>query len=116
LQSSESLFEYRKSLLSILSKFSDSHTLKTGIEEVKKFMTTEITDNDRMHCFLSAIAEYNEHMKPQQKREQIKIYGLAAEIFEESLIPFLPKILSTLSKKLKEGVTQIQEAVSDALG
>lgn len=65
----ESLFEYRKHLLSILSKFSDNHTLKTGIEEVKKFMATEITDNDRMNCFLNAIAEHNEHMKPQQKKE-----------------------------------------------
>jgi hypothetical protein len=102
---SESLFDYRKNLLSILSKFSDNHTMKTGIEEVKKFMTSEITDNDRMNCFLSAISEHNEHMKPQQKKEQIKIYGLAAEIFEESLIPFLPKILATLSKKLKEGTT-----------
>jgi hypothetical protein len=35
-------------------------------------------------------------MKPQQKKEQIKIFGLAAEIFEESLIPFIPKILATL--------------------
>lgn len=61
----ESLFEYRKALLSILSKFSDSHTLKTGIDEIKRFMTTEITDNDRMNCFLSAISEHNEHMKPQ---------------------------------------------------
>jgi hypothetical protein len=42
-------------------------------------------------------------MKPQQKKEQIKIYGLAAEIFEESLLPFMPKILITLNKKLKEG-------------
>jgi hypothetical protein len=41
---------------------------------------------------------------------------LAAEIFEEALIPFLPKILASLQKKLKDGTTQIQEAVSDALG
>ena len=68
-------------------------------------MTTDITDNDRMNCFLSAISDSNEHMKPQQKKEQIKIFGIAAEIFEEALIPFLPKVLATLQKKLKEGTT-----------
>lgn len=90
--------------------------MKTGIEEIKRFMSLEITDNDRMTCFLNSISDHNEHMKPQQKKEQIKIYGLAAEIFEESLIPFIPKILLTLNKKLKEGTTQIHDAVSDALG
>ena len=44
-------------MLSILSKFSDNHTLKTGIEEIKKFMATEITDNDRMNSFLSTVSD-----------------------------------------------------------
>lgn len=92
----ESLFEYRQKLLSILNKFSDAHTLKTGIEEVKRFMMNDITDTDRMNAFLNALSDHNEHMKPQQKKEYIKIYGLAAEIFEDSLIQFLPKILSNL--------------------
>ncbi len=79
-------------------------------------MATEITDNDRMISFLSTVSDQNEHMKPQQKKEQVKIYGLAAEIFEESLLPFLPKILAALSKKLKEGTAPIHEAISDTLG
>eukprot|EP00347_Sterkiella_histriomuscorum_P016463 403353082 len=112
----ESLFEFRKNLLSILSKFSDTHTTKQGMTEMRQFMTQDITDNDRMNCFLSAISDQNEHMKPQQKKEQIKIFGLAAEIFEDALLPFMPKILTSLQKKLKEGTTQIHEAVSDALG
>ncbi len=59
----DSLFEFRKQLLSILTKFADNHTLKTGIEEVKRFMATEITENDRMNSFLSAVADHHEHMK-----------------------------------------------------
>ena len=79
-------------------------------------MATEITDNDRMNSFLNAVAEHHEHMKPQQRREQIKVYGLAAEIFEESLIPFLAKILGSLSKKLKEAATHLHEAIAETLG
>ena len=59
----QSLFEYRKKLLSILNKFFDTHTLRTGIEEVKKFMMNDITDPERMNMFLAALAEHNEHMK-----------------------------------------------------
>lgn len=114
--SQDSLFEFRKQMLSILAKFADNHTVKTGIEEVKRFMATEITDNDRMNSFLSSVADHHEHMKPQQRREQIKIYGLAAEIFEEALIPFLPKILANLSKKLKEAAIHMQEAIAETLG
>ena len=99
-----------------MSKFSDNHTLKTGIEEIKRFMATEITDNDRMNSFISTVSDHHEHMKPNQRREQVKIYGLAAEIFEEALIPFIPKILAILSKKLKEGANYMQEAIAETLG
>lgn len=55
-------------------------------------------------------------MKSTQKKEYIKVYAIAAEIFEESLIPFLPKILSTFTKKLKEESGEIHCAYADALG
>ena len=90
--------------------------MKTGIDEIKRFMATEITDNDRMNSFLNAVADHHEHMKPQQRREQIKVYGLAAEIFEEAIIPFLAKILANLSKKLKETATYMHEAIAETLG
>ena len=65
----DSLFEFRKQMLTILNKFADSHTVKTGIEEIKRFMATEITDNDRMNSFLAMVGEQTEHMKQQQRRE-----------------------------------------------
>ena len=44
------------------------------------------------------------------------MYAIAAEIFEESLIPFLPKVLNTFSKKLREESSEIHSAYADALG
>jgi len=41
---------------------------------------------------------------------------MAAEVFEESLNPFLPKILTTLQKKLKEATANMHTAISDTLG
>ncbi len=103
-------------MLSILNKFADNHTVKTGIEEIKRFMATEITDNDRMNSFIATVGEHNEHMKQQQRREQIKIYGLAAEIFEEALIPFLPKVMTLVGKKVKEATAYMQEALAETMG
>jgi hypothetical protein len=80
-------------LLKTLSKFGVAHTIVIAQEEVRKFMTVEITEHEHMVLFLSSIAETNDHMKLQQKKEYIKIFGVAAEIFEEALIPYLPKIL-----------------------
>ena len=50
------------------------------------------------------------------RRELIKTYSAAAEIFEDALIPFLPKIYGYLEKKLKEGDTQLHSVISEALG
>jgi hypothetical protein len=55
-------------------------------------------------------------MKPNQKKELIKLYATSAEIFEEALIPFLPKILTYLQRKLKENDMLLHAPISDSLG
>ena len=59
-------------------------------------MTEHITNTDRMNAFLLLLQEHNEHMKPNHKKELIRLYGNAAEIFEDALLPFVPKILAYL--------------------
>ncbi len=55
-------------------------------------------------------------MKINHRRELLRTYSAAAEIFEEALIPFLPKITGYLEKKLKEGDTQLHSVIAEALG
>lgn len=55
-------------------------------------------------------------MKPYQKKELIKLYGTAAEIFEEALVPFLSKILTYLQRKLKDNDSLLHGPISDSLG
>ena len=112
----DSIQQFRQCLLASLSKFGDSYTQKTAWDEVKELMTDHITNTDRMNLFLYTISEQNEHMKSSQKKEHIKLYGLAGEIFEDSLLPFIPKILNYLQKKLKEGDQHMHVPVSDSLG
>ena len=80
-------------------------------------MTTDITDNDKMLLFLNLLAELNEHMKVNQMKEQIKQFGIAAEIFEEALVPFEPKMLANFSKRIKEdGSNKLHDAISETIG
>ena len=79
-------------------------------------MTIEITDHEHMVLFLSLLAESNDHMKLQQKKEYIKIFGHAAEIFEEALIPYLPKVLTTFQKRTTEQSTDLHQCIADTLG
>jgi len=60
-----------------------------------------------MNTFLSTISETNEYMKSNQKKEYIKLYGEAATVFEDSLLPFLPKVLGLIMKKLKDQDTSL---------
>lgn len=79
-----------------LAKFGDPLTIKQAQDEVNELMTDHITNTDRMNAFLFLLSEHSEHMKPAHRRELIKLYSQAAEIFEEALIPFMPKILTYL--------------------
>ena len=70
-----------------------------GNEEINKFMMQEIREHEHMIIFMNKLSESSSHMKLQQKKEYIKIYGRAAQVFEESLVPYLGKILTILTKK-----------------
>ena len=56
-------------------------------------MLQDVTDSDRMIICFNKFTAFNEHVKPQQMKEQIKMFGVASEIFGESIIQFIPKIL-----------------------
>jgi len=88
--------QFKQHLFLTLSKLADPHTVKPALEEVRVLMTEHITNTDRMNAFLLMLSESNEHTKPHHKKELVKLYGVAAEIFEEALCPFFPKILNYL--------------------
>ena len=100
-----------------MSKFAANHTVLKGIEELREFMVTEVTENDRMVTLLNSFTDFNVHTKITQQKEQIKLFSLAAEVFEDSLVPYIPKILSTLSKIIKEdATTKLHQTVADTMG
>ena len=80
-------------------------------------MKIEITDNDRMVIFLASLGNITEHMTVPQMKEQIKQFGVAAEIFEDALVPFLPKVLFNFQKRIKEeGSTRLHTTIAETIG
>ena len=76
-------------------------------------MLSNVKDFDRLSLVISLISEQNDHQKITTKRELLRIFIIIAEIFESNLIEFLPKIVSIMCKRLKEG--DINQIVSEAL-
>jgi hypothetical protein len=115
--SAHTVKQFKANLLSVLGKFAKAHTHKKAAEELRLLMTADITDNERMSLFLAALGDLNEHMTLAQMKEQIIQFGVAAEIFEDALIPFLPKILGNFTKKLKdEAHHKIYAVIAEAVG
>ena len=80
-------------------------------------MRTDIKDSERMVIFLTKLTDFNEHIKVQQMKEQIRMFGVAGEIFEDDFVEFLPKTLSLLQRLIKEEATiRLHGAIAEALG
>ena len=50
-------------------------------------------------------------------KEQIKQFGVASEIFEDALVPYVPKMMINFQKRIKEeGSTRLHVAISETIG
>lgn len=113
----QSLQQFKHHLHLTLTKFQEQGMVFKAHEEMRDLMTEHITNSDRMNAFLGALAHDNKYnANKNQRKEIIKLYGIASEIFEESLATFVQKILMYLQKILKENQEYTQSSVAWSLG
>lgn len=79
-------------------------------------MMQDIREHEHMVMFLNKLSESNEHMKPAQKKDYLKVFGKAASIFEDALAPYLLRIVNTLCKKAKEESSELNGTIADTVG
>jgi hypothetical protein len=80
-------------------------------------MSNDIMNSQHMNVFLNTLMTFNVHHSTDQIREHIKILRVAAEVFEDSLATFIPKILTNLSKQiLNDKNAKLQVVISDTIG
>jgi len=46
-----------------------------------------------MNALLFHMCDFNDSMKPQQRKEHLKLVSVAAEVFDAKLAPFFPKLI-----------------------
>jgi len=112
----EGINQFRQYLLSSLSKLQDSSTLKTGQDEIQCLMQEHITNLERMNLFIYHVSDFNQGMKQAQKREHIKILGLAAEQFGSRMIQFNPKLIAFLQKRIKDSDQTLHPTIAETFG
>ena len=52
--------------------------------------------------FMEKLSEVSNHMKPQQNKEFIKVYGKASQIFEEAIVPTCIRCSISYSRRPKK--------------
>lgn len=110
----ETTQQFRQLINVSMGKMKDTHTTQTALEELKDIMQVHVTSTDRMNMLISIFAEQNEHMGIAQRKEGLKLFGIMGEVFGESLLQFIPKLLSICSKKFED--CQVHISISDSIG
>ena len=65
-------------------------------------MTDHVLNAERMNVVVYHLTEFNDTMKPFQRKELIRLLGSAAEVFEEKMAQFMPKVLTFYGKRIKD--------------
>ena len=113
----ENMHQFKHCLHLTLTKFADTNMVEKAHEEMKDLMTEHITNTDRMNVFLTALAsdtKYNVNQR--QKKEVVKLFSVAAEVFEDSLQTFIPKIVTLLNKLLQNQKDYLHFSVQQVVG
>ena len=87
-----------------------------GLDDIHNILSQQAQGPEYISLVLHLLSENDEHQKVGARRETLKVLGIMAEVFENKILEFFPKILSLVTKKLKENNPQIHDSLSDAMG
>ncbi|CAN8258097.1 unnamed protein product [Cochlearia groenlandica] len=110
------VFELKKKVVSALNKVADRDTYERGVDELEK--TVEHLSPDKISCFLSCILDTDSDQKISVRKECIRLMATLAKVHEAPLLvsPFLPKMVSSIVKRLKDPDTVVRDACIDTMG
>ncbi|CAG9326060.1 unnamed protein product [Blepharisma stoltei] len=109
--------DFQMAVQSALGRLGALDTQQTALEEIKSLLEQNATSDEKITIFLNSLNGVNEHtLTPVHKKEFVKLYGYMAEVLEGNMIPFIPRVLNTLQKKLKEANPHLFDAISSTFG
>ncbi|KRX10893.1 Armadillo-type fold [Pseudocohnilembus persalinus] len=118
-QEIENTQTFRQAILHTLSKLNDPHTQAKAEEEFIEICKLYGQSIERIHLVINLLGDQSQldhNSRLSTKKQYIKLYGLAAEVYGFKILEFFPKILQNLNKKLKEQDNSLHQAIGDCFG
>eukprot|EP01117_Protostelium_nocturnum_P011297 TRINITY_DN409_c1_g1_i1.p1 TRINITY_DN409_c1_g1~~TRINITY_DN409_c1_g1_i1.p1 ORF type:complete len:729 (+),score=147.59 TRINITY_DN409_c1_g1_i1:174-2360(+) len=108
--------EFRARVLSSVNKLNKRETSQQGTNELLFILDQLNPNEDSLSIFMNCLLDTNEAQTSAFRKEILKLITTAAGIYQQDLLPFLPKMVSTISKFLKDKDTSFKTDCSHALG
>ncbi|KAM6563038.1 hypothetical protein CsatB_023036 [Cannabis sativa] len=105
--------DLRNRVINCLNKLSDRDTLALATSELESIARG--LGNDSFSPFLSCIHNTDDSSKPHVRRQCVSLLGLLSNSHGDSLTPFLPKMISTLVRRLRDSDSVVRMACVDAV-
>lgn len=79
-------------------------------------MQSEIKHDAHMRLFLETVGATSNHMSIACRKELIKVFGLATEIFQTDFLPYSQLVFTSLRKQANEQKELLQPVIAEVFG
>jgi hypothetical protein len=106
--------QFRQALMILLGKMAEGQAAQCVLDNIKDLMQTHVTNADRMNLLIATISDPKPGLKAGQRKSWARLYGVMGEVFEDSLTPYVPRILSLCSRQFEDASLHVP--ISDSIG
>lgn len=108
-----SAFELKHKVVVSLNKLGDRDTYQLGVDELEK--TAQSLSPDGIAPFLSCILDTDSQQKTALRKECIRLMATMLRFHPQLMLPHLPKIISSIVKRLKDPDSVVRDACVDTV-
>ncbi|GLJ26447.1 hypothetical protein SUGI_0510480 [Cryptomeria japonica] len=106
--------ELKQRVIQVLNKLADRDTYQIASQHLGKI--AETLSPEGLGPFLSCIFETDSQHKSIVRRECVKVFATVAASHGELLLPFLPKMVGNIIRRLKDPDSNVRDACVDVIG
>lgn len=108
------MFELKHKVVIALNKLADRDTHQIGIEELER--TAQALTAESIPPFLSCILDTDSDQKAAVRKECVRLMGATAAFHGNLVLPHLPKMVSSVVKRLRDSDSVVREVCVETVG